>query len=278
MPKKTLSVLGLTLLVGGSAAGMFGLHAQKLSSDAVFYANRDSSYRKIDDTIKLAVLLCKGAVWVVKGILSVASAILKSALVDGSKGPLEKVKAPELKKGINFIAIQNTSKANWSFQVAPLDSDAKLDKDHRNDQGLPKSSEVMVLKVNRDAKGEVDKQAPIVVLGVVGPDGKSESKVALEPGEVYLLYPVIDGKFLGSKRWATDFNRVVNLEDASGKKLAFNLVRKAESKALITFGVTANSNKALYESKGVEWSMDEELKNIYLITQDSLKVAPERPN
>ena len=197
------------------------------------------------------------------------STCAKMAMKDETgKMQYKRVKIDELKRHVNFIMIKNVSKAAWTFQVSDL-TDAEIKGKH--EKGLPEAGTVTVYKARKE-----DRATPLELMGVLEPGGE---KVLLEPGIDYLFYPNFEGKKMGIKAFAKDFVRTVYLEDAKGQRYACNLMRKKDSGARITFGVTFNSWSAVLNNKGLEWDKgNPENDDMFFITQPEIKVPPKLPN
>lgn len=179
-----------------------------------------------------------------------------------------KVKIPELKRHVNFVVLKNMSKSVWTFQVANL---TKAEIAAKNEKGLPESGTVSVYKGRKD-----DKEIPLELMGVLEPGGE---KVELEPGVDYFIYPNIAGKVGGIKAFAEDFNRTVYLADSRNQKYACNLMRKKESGAKVSFGVTFNSWPAVQANKGLELDLkNPQFDDMFFIMKDTIATPPRLPN
>ena len=192
----------------------------------------------------------------------------KEALADDAKPRFKRVRIPALKRHVNFIVIKNMSKGQWTFQVANL---SKAEIKEKGEKNLPESGTVTVYKGRPD-----DKSVPVEVVAVCDPGGE---KVSLEPGVDYFFYPNLSGKIGGIKAFADDFVRTVYLEDANGRKYACNFMRKKDSNAKVSFGVTTHSWPAVQANKGLEMDLKNPVyDDMFFIMQDTIAMPPRLPN
>jgi hypothetical protein len=274
MPKKVISSIALVVIAGGSMIGVTTLHArQQLSAMAVADINYNAECDFIDLALGLLAGLGEAVMWVAQKIRDKWNESFgQEAMTDGANDGKVKVNLPKLKRHVNFIVIKNKTQSPWTFQVADLSKEEIAGKNEKN---LPEVGTVAVFKINMDAKGNPDKQAPIGFVAILDAGG---DKLPLEPGVDYIFYPNIEGKVGGVKWFAKDFNRTVYLEDSNQKKYAFNLNRPAKSGAKTTFGVTFNSYSAVMADRAVEWNNDPKFDDMYFITKDKVTTQPKLPN